>query len=165
VQGALGFLQGFVMPLEVLRGKTASTFEHVSTHTITSHLLQTSVMVLPKSMRLLALLCLGIFGYLLFLIFSAPVDIQPPPSTGKLDKMTKDPNLDRTVLFGCVLRTIANCVSHWRASRAVTESCWKQLRPGQPQLGAHQCHPPLSSPQPRTERYATIGERSGANVE
>jgi hypothetical protein len=53
-------------------------------------------MALPKSMRLLALLCVGIFCYLLFLIISAPVDLQPP-STGKMDKMIKDPNLERVL--------------------------------------------------------------------
>jgi hypothetical protein len=79
-------------------GRQHQLSKHVSTHTPRDHLLQFSAMALPKSMRLLGLLSLCIFGYLLFLVFSTPAEIQPPPSTGKLEKMTKDPNLERTTL-------------------------------------------------------------------
>jgi hypothetical protein len=58
-----------------------------------SHIL--NIMALPKSMRLLAFITLGIFFYLCFLIFSSPTEIQAP-NTGKIEKMTKDPNLERT---------------------------------------------------------------------
>lgn len=52
-------------------------------------------MPLPKPMRLLAFVTLGIFFYLCFLIFSSPAEMQVP-GTGKIEKMTKDPNLERT---------------------------------------------------------------------
>jgi mannosyltransferase len=51
-------------------------------------------MALPKSMRLLAVATVGIFIYLCLLIFQAPATVEPP-SGMKLEKMTKDPNLDR----------------------------------------------------------------------
>ncbi|TID22754.1 glycosyltransferase family 15 protein [Venturia nashicola] len=52
-------------------------------------------MGLPKPMRLLAFVTLGIFFYLCFLIFTSPVELQVP-GTGKIEKMTKDPNLEPT---------------------------------------------------------------------
>lgn len=55
-------------------------------------------MILPKPMRLLAFVSLGIFFYLCFLIFSSPVELQVP-GTGKIEKMTKDPNLERTYIY------------------------------------------------------------------
>jgi hypothetical protein len=81
-------------------------------------------MALPKSMRLLAFVCLGIFFYLLFLIFSAPVDLQPP-STGKLDKMTKDPNLERALLGVLRINRVANYLSYWRTAGTPAKSSWK----------------------------------------
>jgi hypothetical protein len=51
-------------------------------------------MALPKPMRLLAFITLGIFFYLCFLIFSSPAELQTP-NTGRIEKMTKDPNLER----------------------------------------------------------------------
>jgi len=52
-------------------------------------------MALAKPMRLLAFVTLGIFFYLCFLIFSSPTELHAPNS-GKIEKMTKDPNLERT---------------------------------------------------------------------
>ena len=55
-------------------------------------------MALPKSMRILAVITVGIFFYLCLLILQAPATIEPPSPGGsgqKLDKMIKDPNLDR----------------------------------------------------------------------
>ncbi|EON62937.1 mannosyltransferase [Coniosporium apollinis CBS 100218] len=52
-------------------------------------------MAMPKSMRLLAVVTLGIFFWLLYQIFT----VTPPPPESpslKIDKWTKDPNLDPT---------------------------------------------------------------------
>ena len=58
-------------------------------------------MALPKSMRILAVATVGIFFYLCLLILQAPATIEPPTagSGQKLDKMIKDPNLDRMSTF------------------------------------------------------------------
>ncbi|KAF2436770.1 glycosyl transferase [Tothia fuscella] len=56
-------------------------------------------MALPRAMRLLALVSVGLFCYLLFLIFQAPSGLEPPSTKGsglKLEKMDRDPNLDPT---------------------------------------------------------------------
>jgi hypothetical protein len=57
----------------------------------------TYIMALPKSMRILAVITVGIFFYLCLLILQAPAAVEPPSSGSglKMDKMLKDPNLER----------------------------------------------------------------------
>lgn len=52
-------------------------------------------MALPRSMRILAVVTVGIFFYLCLLILQAPAAVEPPSTGNKIEKMTKDPNLDR----------------------------------------------------------------------
>ncbi|KAK5057157.1 putative mannosyltransferase ktr4, partial [Cryomyces antarcticus] len=50
-------------------------------------------MALPKSMRLLAIVTLGVFLWLVVLIFRTPGELKPP--VGKTEQPDRDPNLDR----------------------------------------------------------------------
>ncbi|KAK4981632.1 putative mannosyltransferase ktr4 [Elasticomyces elasticus] len=54
-------------------------------------------MALPKSMRLLAIVTMAIFCWLIFQIFRAPTSLTPPGrANGKPEDMLRDPNLDPT---------------------------------------------------------------------
>ena len=50
-------------------------------------------MAVPRAFRLLAIVTLLIFCYLLYLIVEAPSSITPPAGK-KIEKMDKDPNLE-----------------------------------------------------------------------
>ncbi|KAI9850598.1 MAG: hypothetical protein M1838_005383 [Thelocarpon superellum] len=53
-------------------------------------------MAVPRSIRILGVLSVGLFLYLLTLIFRAPALVTRPATTGRLQEMTRDPNLDLT---------------------------------------------------------------------
>jgi hypothetical protein len=78
-------------------------------------------MALPKSMRILAVITAGIFFYLCLLIFQAPSTIEPPSTGQKMDKMIKDPNLDRVYINLPENSEDADLLcSHWRTPRTFT---------------------------------------------
>jgi hypothetical protein len=52
-------------------------------------------MALPKSMQVLGAVSLLMFFYLITLIFRSPSQLSAPGYGGKIEEMTRDPNLDR----------------------------------------------------------------------